>query len=118
MTCAAPEGTPPQRFNYLNTPLASQEPVTNANRTFTIFHSRVRSIPRSCPFQQSRFFLFTLSCCNECCKEDTFYDFPDIIAIKIGFVLYENSSLSSGVYKANHGIVLKPSDREVNEVVI
>ena len=28
MTCAAPEGTPPWRFNYLKTPpLASQEPV-------------------------------------------------------------------------------------------
>ncbi len=46
MTCAAPEGTPPRRFNYLKTPpLASQDSVTDASRTFTIFHGRMRSIP-------------------------------------------------------------------------
>jgi hypothetical protein len=41
--CAAPEGTPLRRFNYLKTPpLASQEPVMDAIRTFTIFHGWVR----------------------------------------------------------------------------
>jgi len=47
-----------------------------------------------------------------------FRDLPNIFAIKIGFVLYENPSLSSGISsRVNHGIVLKPSDREVNEGV-
>ena len=38
MTCAAPEGTPPRRFNYLKTPpLASQGPVMDASRTLKFF---------------------------------------------------------------------------------
>jgi len=37
--CAAPEGTPPRRFNYLKTLLLTyREPFTYACRTFTIFH--------------------------------------------------------------------------------
>ncbi len=45
MTCAAPEGTPPRRFNYPKTPSqASQKPVMDAIRTFTIFHGWVRTI--------------------------------------------------------------------------
>jgi len=54
MTCAAPKGTPPRRFNYLKTPrLTSQEPVTDASRTFTIFHGLGANHSRSYPFQQS-----------------------------------------------------------------
>jgi len=57
MICAAPEGTPPRRFNYLLTPtLASQEPVMDAIRTFTIFHGWVRAIQHSYPFLQSQVF--------------------------------------------------------------
>jgi hypothetical protein len=38
MNAAAPEGTPPRRFNYQkNSALASQEPGMDAIRTFTIF---------------------------------------------------------------------------------
>jgi len=56
MTCAAPEGTSPRRFNELETPTPpSQEPVTNASRAFTIFHSWVRTVRRSYPFLLSPF---------------------------------------------------------------
>ncbi len=38
MTCAAPEGTPPRRFNYPeNSTLASQEPVMDAIRALQFF---------------------------------------------------------------------------------
>ena len=60
MTCAAPEGTPPRRFNYLKIPLpSSQEPGTDACQTFTIFHGLGEDNSRSCPFLQSKnIFLF------------------------------------------------------------
>jgi len=45
MICAAPEGTPRGASITLKTPpLASQEPVLDAIRTFTIFHHWVRTI--------------------------------------------------------------------------
>jgi len=53
MTCAAPEGTPPRRFNELKTPiLASQDPVADAS-TFTIFHGLVRTIPVHARFNRA-----------------------------------------------------------------
>jgi len=55
MTCAAPEGTPPRRFNYLKIPpLASQEPVTDASRSFIIFHGLGETHARSFPFLLSK----------------------------------------------------------------
>ena len=59
---AAPEGAPPRRFNYLKTPLASQELVTDASRTFTNFlwlgeiHSRSARL-YSAENCKSRYFL-------------------------------------------------------------
>ena len=35
--------------------------------------------------------------------EECTHDIPDIVAIKIGFVVYENSAIPSGVYKAIMG---------------
>jgi len=39
-------------------PLASQEPVTDASRTFTIFHGRVRTIPVHACFNRAHYFKF------------------------------------------------------------
>ena len=51
---------PPRRFNELKTPPpASQEPVTDAFHTFTIFHGLVRTIPvhaRFVHYPGNRFF--------------------------------------------------------------
>ncbi|GEM_PF-1991446 len=54
MTCAVTEGTPPRCFSYLKTPLASQVPVTDASRTFTIFHGGVRTIPVHARFYSAK----------------------------------------------------------------
>jgi hypothetical protein len=44
MTFAAPEGTPPRRFNYLK-------------KSAQLFMVEKRTIQRSCPFQQSQSFV-------------------------------------------------------------
>jgi len=73
MTCAAPEGTPPRRFNELKTPPTAFQRAADACHTFTIFHGLGENHSRSFPFPLNRF---------SCVLKKCIPDFHFLIRIK------------------------------------